>query len=93
MSAEGIGTILGGLPVVAVVTGGKDADTPNGPGEYWTEVVSIHWMKRDGSKGAEIPPHIRDRAEAYDFGFCDLTEQVFDSLLHEGPAAEMVQLT
>lgn len=81
--AEGPGTILGGLPVIAVVTGGKDADTPNGPGEYWEEVVSIHWMKRDGSKGKEIPAHLRDKAEAYDFAFCDLLEQVFSHILHE----------
>lgn len=93
MSAEGPGTILGGLPVIAIVTGGKDADTPNGPGEYWTEVVSIHWMRRDGSKGKEIPAHIRDRAEAYDYGFCDLTEQVFSSLMHEDGEPEKVQLT
>ena len=32
---EHVATILGGLPVIADVAFGKDADTPNGPGEYW----------------------------------------------------------
>ncbi len=80
---EGPGTILGGLPVIAVVSFGKDADTPNGPGEYWAEVESIHWMKRDRSKGKEIPEHIRDRAEKYDYRFCDLIERVQDHLIYK----------
>lgn len=80
---EGPGTILGGLPVVAVVDSGRYPDTPNGPGDFWAEVVSIHWRKRDGSKGGEIPEHVRDRAEAYDYAFCDLVEQVFDHVNHE----------
>lgn len=80
---EGPGTILGGLPVVAVVEYGKDPDTPNGPGEFWAEVTSIHWRKRDGSKGKELPQHLYDRAEAYDYAFCDLIEQVFDHVNHE----------
>lgn len=80
---EGPGTILGGLPVIAVVSAGKDADTPNGPGEYWEEVDSIHWMKRDGSKGKEIPKRLRDKAEKYDSYFCCLLEQVWDHLIHE----------
>lgn len=76
MSYEGPGTILGGLPVIAVLSSGKDADTPNGPGEYWTEVDSIHWRKRDGSKGKEIPQHLRDKAEAYDSYFSSLIEDI-----------------
>lgn len=76
MPYEGPGTILGGLPVIAVIEAGKDADTPNGPGEYWQEIVSIHWKKRDGSKGKKIPEHLRDRAENYDYGFYSLIEQV-----------------
>ena len=83
MSYEGAGTILGGLPVIAVVESGKDADTPNGPGEYWSEVISLHWVKRDGSKGKELPEKVRDRAEAYDYGFCDLIEQVHEQLTYE----------
>lgn len=80
---EGPGTILGGLPVICVAEAGKDPDTLNGPGEYWEEVLSIHWQKHDGSKGKEIPQHIRDRAEAYDYGFCDLLEQVSSHIMHE----------
>lgn len=83
MSYEGPGTILGGLPVIAVIDAGKDADTPNGPGEYWAEVRSIHWQKRDGSKGKEIPDHVRDRAAEYDYAFCDLIDQVDTHIVHE----------
>lgn len=80
---EGLGVILGGLPVVAQVSFGKDADTPNGPGDYWAEVEAIYWCKRDGSRGAPIPQHLRDRAEKYDPYFCRLIEQVSDQLVHE----------
>lgn len=83
MAYEGPGTILGGLPVIAVIESGKDADTPNGPGEYWSEVQSLHWQKRDGSKGKELPQHIIDRAEKYDYAFCDLIENVHEHLAHE----------
>lgn len=80
---EGPGTILGGLPVICVAEAGKDPDTPNGPGEYWEEVLSIHWRKRDGTKGAEVSQHIRDRAEKCDYAFCYLLEQVADHICHE----------
>lgn len=83
MSYEGPGTILGGLPVIAVVSSGKDSDTPDGPGEYWSEVDSIHWRKRDGTKGKALPEHLRDKAKAYDSGFCDLIDQVHTHLSQE----------
>lgn len=83
MSFERPGTILGGLPVIAEVEFGKDADTPNGPGEYWAEVQAIYWRKRDGSKGKEIPEHIRDRAAKHDYAFCYLIEQIEDQLVQE----------
>lgn len=83
MSYEGPGTVLGGLPVIAVVESGKDDDTPNGPGEYWSEVQAIHWRKRDGSKGKEIPEHIVERAEKYDYGFCALIDAVHEHLAYE----------
>lgn len=80
---ERIATILGGLPVIADVSFGKDADTPNGPGEYWSAVDALYWLKRDGSRGAPVPQHIFDRAERYDPGFCELTERVSEELAYE----------
>ncbi len=77
---EGPATILGGLPVIAVVSFGVD-DSVNGR-EYWSEVETLHWQKKDGSKGKEIPQHIRDRAEEYDYGLCSVTEQVSDYLAY-----------
>lgn len=79
-SYEGAGRILGGLPVYAYIDCGKDADTPNGPGEYWAEVRSLHWLKKNGTPGKELPQHIIDRAEKYDYGFCDLTMEIADNL-------------
>ncbi len=79
----GPGTILGGLPVIAEVTSGKDEDTPNGPGEYWSEVQMIYWRKRDGTRGKQLPEHIIDRAEKYDHHFCDLINQVHDHLAYK----------
>lgn len=76
-------TILGGLPVVAFVAFGKDADTPNGAGEYWAEVEDICWMKKDGSAGKSIPQHLIDKAEVYDPYFANLTESVSDHLAME----------
>lgn len=75
--------ILGGLPAVAEVVFGKDADTPNGPGEYWAEVRGLWWRRRDGSKGTPISDKIRDRAEKHDHGFCGLTEFVSDECARE----------
>lgn len=76
-------TILGGLPVIAEVAFGKDADGPWGWGEYWAEVEGLYWQKRDGSKGARLPATLYDRAEKYDPGFCDLTTNVSDDMAAE----------
>jgi hypothetical protein len=78
---EGPGTILGGLPVIAEVSFGV-SDGPDGR-DYWAEVDTIYWMKRNGSKGKAIPQHIRDRAEKYDYYFCNLIEQVQDHLVYQ----------
>lgn len=82
-SFEGPGTILGGLPVIAVIDSGKDADTPISDGEYWNEVRSIHWRKQDGTKGKELSEVLIERAEKHDHHFCDLCDQVFDHIAHE----------
>lgn len=87
--ASGVGTILGGLPVWADIASGKDPDGPWGPGEYWSEVQTLYWVKRDGSKGKELPQHIVDRAENYDYGFCNLIESIFDQLSHESWLKQM----
>ena len=76
-------TILGGLPVVATIAFGKDADTPNGPGEYWAEVEEICWRKRDGTAGKPVPEHIYDRAEKYDPYFSALIETIESELAYE----------
>lgn len=59
-------TILGGLPIVADVTFGKDADTPNGPGEYWAEVEALYWQKHDGTKGKEVSQAVYERCHRWD---------------------------
>lgn len=76
-------TILGGLPVIAVICSGKDGDTPEGPGEYWSEVDALYWRKRNGTKGKPLPQHIIDRAEKYDYAFCNLIEGVFEEESYE----------
>lgn len=74
-------TILGGLPVVADVAFGKDADTPNGPGEYWSDVETLYWRKRDGTRGKEVSEAIYDRCHKYDdYWQADVTEQANDWL-------------
>jgi hypothetical protein len=86
----GPGTILGGLPVIADVTFTR--------GDGWmtdddAEVDAIYWRKANGEKGKPIPQHLRDRAEAYDYAFCNLIEQVQDHLLYESePEPEPVTL-
>lgn len=87
-SYEGVGTILGGLPIIAKVAFGKDADGPWGYGEYWSEVEAIYWVKRNGTKGKEIPQHIFDRAEKYDPYFCSLTEHLSECAAHEAAEAK-----
>lgn len=78
-----LASILGGLPVIAEISFGKDADTPNGAGEHWSEVDALYWCKKDGSAGKEIPEHVRDRAEKYDPYFCNLIENVCEQLAYE----------
>lgn len=75
-------TILGGLPIIADVSFGRD----DWSGEYWAEVDNIYWQKKDGTAGKQIPQKVYDRAEAYDSGFCNLTEQANDYLA--GPPDE-----
>ena len=76
-------TILGGLPVIVDIHFGKDADTPNGAGEYWSEVEAIYWRRKDGTKGKPIPQHLFDKAEVYDPYFCTIAERVSDELAYE----------
>jgi len=76
-------TILGGLPVIVEIAFGKDADTPNGAGDYWAEVEHIWWRKRDGSAGKELPAKVYDRAELYDPDFCALIENVSEEMAYE----------
>lgn len=83
--------MLGGLPVWADVQFGKDPDTPNGPGEFWAEVLCLRWVRRDGSPGRELPPAVVDRAEAYDYGFCDLTQAVSEELAFEAHERGMME--
>lgn len=84
MSCEGTSTILGGLPVWVVISCGRDYFS----GEFWSEVDSIHWLTRKGTKGKEIPDHLYDRAEKYDQSFCMLMESIFEQLAYEKYEAE-----
>lgn len=76
---EAESSLLGCLPVIVEIASGKDADTPNGPGEYWSEVQKVWWRKRDGTKGKEVSEAVLDRAEKQDYGFCDLMDVAFDN--------------
>lgn len=80
-------TILGGLPVMVSISGGKDADMPNGPGEYWNEVSAVFWQKKDGTAGKEIPAHILERANDYDWGLCTTIEQALENCMIEDEVA------
>jgi hypothetical protein len=85
----GVGTILGGLPVVADVSFGRDDFT----GEYWAEVEHIYWLKKGDKPGKKIPQHVRDRAAKYDHYFSNLIEQVSDYLAYQNyEEQEKVQL-
>lgn len=77
--ALGVGTILGGLPVIADISTGYDSFA----GEYWCEVNHIYWLKKGDKPGKEIPQHIRDRAAKYDYGFGNLIEQVSDYIAYQ----------
>lgn len=76
-------SILGGLAVIARVSFGKDADTPNGPGEYWGEVCALYWIKRDGSKGHPLSLKVFDRAMAYAYSGVDIIDQVGEAIAYE----------
>lgn len=78
-SFEGTGTILGGLPVYAYINAWRDDWT----GEYDSEVESIHWLKRNGRPGKQIPDKVWDRAEKYDDGFCNLIDSISEQLAFE----------
>jgi hypothetical protein len=81
MALEGPCTILGGLPVWAVCWYER--------GDGWMTdddagVDSLHWLKRNGTKGKEVSEKIYDRLEKADpYWQCEVTEQVFDYLAHE----------
>lgn len=72
--------LMGCLPVWIEVAVGKDADTPNGAGEYWEEVEAIYWLKRDGSKGSPISQRLWAKAEKADPYFCGMLEGFWDDL-------------
>jgi hypothetical protein len=79
-------TILGGLPVMAEVSFTTD---------YWGEhdatVDQLYWLKRDGTAGKPISRKIRDRAEKYDYGLCNVIESVSEQLAYEASEAERLK--
>lgn len=79
------GFILGGLPIIADISFGRDGFS----GEFWSEVEAIYWRKKDDTAGKELPVHIRDRAEAYDPYFSELIERA-SAYLAGPPDDEMV---
>lgn len=83
----GPSVLKGCLPVWIIVAAGRDADTPNGPGEYWEEVEEIRWLKRDGTPGAPISERLWDEAEKADPYFCNMLEIFWDTLRHEAAEA------
>lgn len=80
---EGKAYLKGCLPVWIVVNCGKDADTPNGPGEHYEEVEEIYWLKRNGTKGSHISQKLWDEAEAEDYGFCMMLEAFWSDMRYE----------
>ena len=80
--------LKGCLPVWIEVSAGKDADTPNGAGEYWEEVDAIYWLKRDGTKGSHISEKLWEEAEKEDYGFCNMLEGFWDTMRHEQEEAK-----
>lgn len=82
MAFEGSCTVKGGMPLWAVCIAGVD-DGPNGR-EYWSEVASLHWLKKDGTKGKEITQAMYASIEKYDeFWQAEVTEQVSEALAYE----------
>lgn len=72
---EGPGEILGGLPVYAKLYACRDYF-----GEVDVQVVSIHWVDKDGNPRGEISQKVYDKAEEYDPYFSDLIYQVDEHL-------------
>lgn len=74
---EGPARILGGLPVWAVCWYTR--------GDGWTQdddagVESLHWLKRDGTKGALLSQKILDRLERTNPHWeCDVCDTVFEA--------------
>lgn len=78
---EGPATILGGLPVIAEVwfTRGDGWMTDDDAG-----VDALYWVKRDGTKGKEVPKSVYDRLEKSDpYWHCEVTDQVSEHLAYE----------
>jgi hypothetical protein len=76
---RGVGSIRGGLPVVADVRCGYDSMC----GEHWAEVQNIYWLRSGDRPGKEIPRHLWEKAEKYDPWFCNLIDQVNEYVAHE----------
>ncbi len=79
--AEGPATILGGLPVIAEVwfTRGDGWATDDDAG-----VTALYWVKKDGTKGKEVPESIYERcAKADDYWECDVIDAVSDHIAYE----------
>lgn len=71
---QGPSVLFGCLPVWIVVSaGGNTYD------DYWEEVEEVYWLKRNGTKGSPVKQSILDRAEAQDFGFCNVLESFWDN--------------
>lgn len=47
------------------------------------ELDALHWLKADGSKGKELPQHIKDRAEKADMYFCAAFERLSENMIDE----------
>lgn len=85
--------ILGGLPIMAKINCWMSEGTWLSDAEFYSEVEKIFWMKRDGTPGKEIPEHLYERAEEYDYMFSDLMEYGFHWLaMQDHEEKEMVQL-
>lgn len=73
-------TVRGGLAVEAEVSFGKDADTPNGPGEYWANVDGLYWI----NGGAPLSDRLMALIEEEDpYWQAGVTEQVNEQLAYE----------
>lgn len=92
MSATRLVTVLGGLPAFATVSWGKDTDTPNGDGEYWSEVDDLQWVRRDGKPGASFSEQMFEKAMSYgNYRGYDIIEQVEETLSYEQTQQEEME--